>query len=66
LSFKEKVRLKTQELERQLIVQELERHQGNVTRTAEVLGLSRKGLQLKMKELALRREGATDTDSESE
>ena len=55
LSFKEKVRLQTQELERRLIDEELARHSGNVTRTAEALGLSRKGLQLKMKELGLRR-----------
>ncbi|NDD91737.1 sigma-54-dependent Fis family transcriptional regulator [bacterium] len=55
MSFKEKVRLKTQELERKLIEEELQRHSGNVTRTAESLGLSRKGLQLKMKELGLRK-----------
>jgi two-component system response regulator AtoC len=55
LSFKEKVRLQTQELERRLIEEELSRNSGNVTRTAESLGLSRKGLQLKMKELGLRR-----------
>ncbi len=55
LSFKEKVRLQTQELERRLIEEELGRNFGNVTRTAEALGLSRKGLQLKMKELGLRR-----------
>jgi DNA-binding NtrC family response regulator len=55
LSFKEKVRLQTQELERRLIEEELGRNFGNVTRTAEALGLSRKGLQLKRKELGLRR-----------
>jgi DNA-binding NtrC family response regulator len=55
LSFKEKVRLQTQEVERRLIEEELGRNSGNVTRTAEALGLSRKGLQLKMKELGLRR-----------
>ncbi len=60
LSFKEKVRLRTQELERSLIEDELQRNGGNVTRTAEALGLSRKGLQLKMKELGLRREDPSD------
>jgi DNA-binding NtrC family response regulator len=55
LSFKEKVRLRTQEVERALIEEALAKNQGNVTRTAEALGLSRKGLQIKMKELGLRR-----------
>jgi DNA-binding NtrC family response regulator len=55
LGFKETVRRKTQETERNLIEQALDETQGNVTRTAEKLGLSRKGLQLKMKELGIRR-----------
>jgi DNA-binding NtrC family response regulator len=55
LSFKEQVRLHTQQLERSLIEAELERQDGNVSRTAEALGLSRKGLQLKLKELGIRR-----------
>ena len=45
----------TQSLERDLIERALEETVGNVTRAAEKLGLSRKGLQLKMKELGIRR-----------
>ncbi|MBU6375832.1 MAG: sigma-54 dependent transcriptional regulator [Bdellovibrionales bacterium] len=60
MSFKEKVRLQTQEVERRLIEEELQRNSGNVTRTAEALGLSRKGLQLKMKELGLRKSGDSE------
>lgn len=54
-SFKEVVRRRTQDFERDLIEKELASNDGNVTRTAEKLGLSRKGLQLKMKELGIRR-----------
>jgi DNA-binding NtrC family response regulator len=49
------VRRRTQNLERDLIEKALEDTGGNVTRAAEKLGLSRKGLQLKMKELGLKR-----------
>lgn len=55
LGFKETVRRKTQETERDLIERALDDAGGNVTRTAEKLGLSRKGLQLKMKELGIKR-----------
>ena len=54
-TFKEIVRKQTQSLERDLIERALEETGGNVTRAAEKLGLSRKGLQLKMKELGLKR-----------
>lgn len=54
-SFKEIVRKQTQSVERELIERALEETAGNVTRAAEKLGLSRKGLQLKMKELGIRR-----------
>jgi DNA-binding NtrC family response regulator len=54
-SFKERVRLQTKAVERELIEKALEETSGNVTRAAEKLGLSRKGLQLKMKELGLKR-----------
>ncbi len=53
--FKEIVRHQTQTLERELIEKALDETSGNVTRAAEKLGLSRKGLQLKMKELGLKR-----------
>jgi two-component system response regulator AtoC len=55
LSFRERVKLQTQNVERDLIERALDEMDGNVTRTAEKLGLSRKGLQLKMKELGLKR-----------
>lgn len=54
-SLKEIVKQKTRSLERDLIEKALEEMGGNVTRTAEKLGLSRKGLQLKMKELGIKR-----------
>ncbi len=53
-SFKEIVKKQTQSLEKDLIEKALEETDGNVTRAAEKLGLSRKGLQLKMKELKIR------------
>lgn len=53
--FKELVRKQTQSVERGLIERALDETGGNVTRAAEKLGLSRKGLQLKIKELGLRR-----------
>ncbi|HLD98706.1 MAG TPA: sigma-54 dependent transcriptional regulator [Bdellovibrionota bacterium] len=55
VSFKELVKKQTQSVERDLIEKALEEKGGNVTRAAEKLGLSRKGLQLKMKELGVRR-----------
>lgn len=53
--FKDLVKSRTQNVERDLIEKALEETGGNVTRTAERLGLSRKGLQLKIKELRLRK-----------
>jgi two-component system response regulator AtoC len=50
----EQVRAAMSQLERQLIHKALEQTGGNVTHTARLLKLSRKGLQLKMKELGLR------------
>lgn len=55
-TFKQIIRRQTQALERELIEKALEETSGNVTRSAEKLGLSRKGLQLKMKELGLKRQ----------
>lgn len=53
-SFREIVRRQTQSLEKDLIEKALDEMDGNITRTAEHLGISRKGLQLKMKELGIR------------
>jgi nitrogen regulation protein NR(I) len=55
-TLKEIVRESTARLERDLIAKALEETGGNVTRAAQKLGISRKGLQLKMKELGLREE----------
>lgn len=57
-SLKDLVRERTAALERDLILQALEASGWNVTRTAERLGLSRKGLQVKMKELDIRKPGS--------
>jgi nitrogen regulation protein NR(I) len=53
-SMKDIVRLATAELERDLITRALEETQGNVTHAARRLKISRKSLQIKMKELGLR------------
>lgn len=59
-SFKDIVKRQTQALERELISKALNDNDGNVTKTAEKLGLSRKGLQLKLKELGIRGEKAPE------
>ena len=53
--FKEFIRSHTEEAERQLLARCLEECDGNVTRAAQRLGLSRKGLQLKMIKYNLRK-----------
>ena len=53
-SMKEKVKVATRVLERDMIEKALKQTDGNVTQAAVILGISRKGLQLKMKELSLR------------
>ena len=52
--LKEQVKAATSRLERDLIVRALDQTGGNVTHAARLLKISRKGLQLKMKELELR------------
>jgi two-component system, NtrC family, response regulator AtoC len=52
--LKEQVKAAMSRLERELIVRALEQTGGNVTHAARLLKISRKGLQLKMKELGLR------------
>jgi transcriptional regulator with PAS, ATPase and Fis domain len=52
--LKEIVKEQVQAIERDLIVRGLEVTGGNVTRTAKLLKISRKSLQMKMKEFALR------------
>ncbi len=52
--LKEQVKAATSRLERELIERALRQTVGNVTHAARLLKISRKGLQLKMKELGLR------------
>ena len=47
----------TAQLEKELIIQALDQTHGNVTRAAQLLMISRKSLQNKMKEFNLREEG---------
>jgi len=54
-SLKDRVRSATRQIERDAIVETLELTGGNVTQAAQRLGLSRRGLQLKMRELGLSR-----------
>ena len=54
IGLKEYVRVHTARLERALIMRSLEQESGNVTRAARRLDISRKSLQLKMKEYQLR------------
>ena len=56
VSMKQLVRETTAQLERELIAQALEQTNGNVTRAAQLLMISRKSLQNKMKEFNLRDE----------
>ena len=56
VSLKELVKETTAQVERELIIQALERTGGNVTRAAQLLMISRKSLQNKMKEFNLRDE----------
>ncbi len=52
--LKEQVKAAMSRLERELILRALDQTTGNVTHAARLLKISRKGLQLKMKELGLR------------
>ena len=53
-SLKEIVRAKTSEVEKELITQALDETGGNVTQAAKLLKISRKSLQMKMKDFGLR------------
>lgn len=54
--FKDFMRDHVENVEKQMIIKCLEESGGNVTKTAKLMGLSRKGLQLKMIKYNLRRE----------
>ncbi|MCA9677243.1 MAG: hypothetical protein KC464_19620, partial [Myxococcales bacterium] len=53
-SLKDIVRAETERIERDLIARALSETGGNVTQAAKLLKISRKSLQMKMKELGLR------------
>jgi two-component system response regulator AtoC len=57
--LKEHVKVAMSRLEKELVSRALQQTNGNVTHAARLLKISRKGLQLKMKELGLR-EGSAD------
>ena len=57
--LKEHVKVAMSRLEKELVSRALQQTNGNVTHAARLLKISRKGLQLKMKELGLR-EGASE------
>lgn len=57
-SLKDIVRAETIRVERELIVRALEETSGNVTQAARLLKISRKSLQMKMKEFGLREKEA--------
>jgi len=59
--LKQAVRSEAQKVARRMITHALRQTGGNVTQAAKILGLSRKGLQVKMKELKLRQESSQDT-----
>ena len=58
LGLKEAVREAAARVERELVVRALAQTNGNVTHAAQLLKISRKSLQTKMKELGLREPGA--------
>ena len=53
--LRERVRSETRRIERAVILEALEATHGNITKAARRLGISRRGLQLKMKELEIQR-----------
>jgi DNA-binding NtrC family response regulator len=53
-SIKDLIREKTEDIERQMIVRVLEECEGNISKAARQLGLSRRGLHLKLAKYNLR------------
>ena len=54
-SLRQRIREATRAIEREAILETLAQTDGNVTQAARALGMSRRGLQLKMKELEIQR-----------
>ena len=63
--FKEVIRDRMEDVERQMIESTLEECEGNVTKAAKNLGMSRKGLQLKMIKYNLRKKEGSKKDFEA-
>jgi DNA-binding NtrC family response regulator len=63
LSFGEAKRRSTEEFERAYLLRALRAHGGNVSRTAEAIGMVRQSLQQKMRELGLREALAESDES---
>ena len=59
LPYNEAKRQATEHFERTYLLEALRRHEGNISRTAETIGLARQSLQQKIKELDLRSEDWT-------
>ena len=55
-SLKDIIKSKTVEIEKQIIIKSLDDCGGNVSKAASLLGISRKGLQLKMIKYELRKD----------
>ena len=51
-----------EQIERDLIQTALDRSRGNISETARVLGLTRRGLYLKLRRLGLESKSGLDTD----
>lgn len=56
LPFREAKRRVVESFEREYILQSLKAHKGNITKTAEALGMHRQGLQQKLRELNIKRQ----------
>ena len=54
LPFAEAKRVAVEDFERAYLVRALETHDGNISRTAEAIGMVRQSLQQKLKELGIR------------
>jgi len=63
LSFRDAKRRATESFERAYLMRALRAHGGNISRTAEAIGMVRQSLQQKIRELELRAELSSDLDA---
>ncbi|OHB94481.1 MAG: hypothetical protein A3E19_02630 [Planctomycetes bacterium RIFCSPHIGHO2_12_FULL_52_36] len=66
LPFKEAKRRVVESFEKEHILRSLKTHNGNITKTAEALGMHRQGLQQKLRELNIRRTVSAPTEQGKE